>query len=188
MKKKLCTKDITCISKAKDCLMVSNSPKISIAATKLKVGSDLKEWGKTKSVAWGRMQLFTTGHEKLAKKADLTLLSKATDSHINNLSNIFPKFKFATTDKGLFNYLAQFNVPLNELILGEDNKPLGDQILKYGLAKKVTYIARPPGSVSSSEARKLFREGLTPEQMIKKGFFSNIEQAIYGQKIALDLI
>jgi hypothetical protein len=191
MKRKSCTIGAnckgTCISKTKDCLITSGSPQVAVAVPKIK--GDLKEWPKeVKSIAWGRMQLFTTGHEKLAKKADLTLLSKASDSHIKELSKIFPKAKFASTDKGLFNYLAGFNSPLKELILGEDNKPLGDQILKYGLAEKVTYIPRPPGSVSSTEARKLFREGKTPEEMIKKGFFSNIEQARYGQKIALDLL
>lgn len=177
----------TCISRAKDCLITSNSPEVAIAATKLK--GNLKDWPKdVRSIAWGRMQLFTSGHEKLAKKADLTLLSKAPDSHIENLQSLFPKAKFATTDKGLFNYLAGFNDPIDKLILGEDNTPLGNQILKYGLAKKVEYIPRPEGSVSSTEARKLFRAGTTPEQMVKKGFFSTLDQARYGQKIALDLI
>lgn len=83
--------------------------------------------------------------------------------------------------------MAKYNTPIPNLILGEDNKPLGDQILKYNLAKKVTYIPRPPGAVSSSEARALFREGKSPEEMVKRGFFSSLESAQYAQKLALDL-
>lgn len=177
----------TCISKNKECLGAVNEPKVAIAATKLK--GNLKDWPKeVKSIAWGRMQVFTTGHEKLAKKEDLTLLSKAPDSHINKLKELFPKYNFATTDKGLFNYLAKYNAPIPNLILGEDNRPLGNNILKYNLAKKVTYIPRPEGSVSSSEARKLFREGKSPEEMVKRGFFSSVASAQYAQKLSLDLI
>lgn len=176
----------TCIAKDKNCLITTNEPKIAIAATKLK--GNLKEWPKTvKSIAWGRMQVFTTGHEKLMKKADLTLLSKAPDSHIKKLTELFPSANFSTTDKGLFNYLAGFKTPIPNLILGEDNKPLGNNILKYNLAKKVTYIPRPQGAVSSSEAKKLFREGTSPEEMVKKGFFSSLASAQYAQKLSLDL-
>jgi hypothetical protein len=177
----------TCIARNKDCQVTTNNPAVAVATTKLK--GDLKEWPKgVKSIAWGRMQLFTSGHEKLMKASDLTLLSKASDKHINKLSELFPGNKFGTTEKGIFNYLSEYKKPIPNLVLGEDNKALGDNILKYGLAKKVTYIPRPPGSVSSTEARALFRGGATPEDMVKRGFFSSEEQAIYGQKIALDLI
>jgi hypothetical protein len=177
----------TCIARDRDCKVTTNNPTVAVATTKLKGGlKDLPSGVKT--IAWGRMQLFTTGHEKLMRASDLTLLSKATDKHIDKLSKLFPGNRFETTEKGLFNYLAEFKTPIPNLVLGEDNKALGDNILKYGLAKKVTYIPRPPGSVSSTEARALFRGGATPKEMVKRGFFSSEEQAIYGQKIALDLV
>lgn len=169
----------TCISRADTCRVTKENPGVSVAATKIK--GDLKPLPKgLKSVAWGRFKIFTTGHEKLAEKADMILMSKADSSHVSELKKLFPNKEFASVDKGIFNFLAQFNKPIPELILGADNKDLGDNILKNKLAKKVTYIAREKGAVSSSEARTLFQAGRTPQQMVDLGFFSSLKAAEYG--------
>lgn len=177
----------TCIAKGKDCLL-TNEPKVSIAATKLK--GDLKPWPKAiKSVAWGRFEVVHSGHEQLFNKAEKVLASKATERHIKTLSKLYPKLKFESVDKGLFNYLAGFKTPAPNVILGEDNKSLGDQLLKYGLATKVTIIPRESvGSMASSSlARKEFRAGTSPQALVDSGLFSNLDRAIYAQKLALDL-
>ena len=177
----------TCIDRSKNCLL-ANEPKVAIAATKLK--GDLKPWPKTtKSVAWGRFEVVHTGHEKLFKSADKVLASKASASHITELTKLYPKQKFESVEKGLFNYLSGFKSPAPNVILGEDNKALGDQLIKYGLATKVTIIPRESvGSTeSSSEARRQFRAGVSPQSLVDSGLFSSLPRAIYAQKIALDL-
>jgi hypothetical protein len=169
----------TCISRLDTCRVTKENPKVAVAATKIK--GDLKPLPKgLHSVAWGRFKIFTTGHEKLAEKADMVLMSKADQLHVSELKKLFPNKEFASADKGIFNFLAQFNKPIPELILGADNKELGDNILKHKLAKKVTYIAREKGAVSSSEARTLFQAGRTPQQMVDLGFFSSLKSAEYG--------
>lgn len=177
----------TCIEKAKNCL-VTGGPKVAIAATKLKGG--LKPWPKAiKSVAWGRFEVVHTGHEKLFEGADKVLASKAPESHIASLSKLYKGKKFESVEKGLFNYLAGFKSPAPNVILGEDNKALGDQLLKYGLATKVTIIPRESvgSTASSSSARVQFRKGASPQSLVDSGLFSNLSRAIYAQKIALDL-
>jgi hypothetical protein len=177
----------TCIERAKDCL-IANEPKVAIAATKLK--GDLKAWPKAiKSVAWGRFAIVHSGHEKLFNSADKVLASKASASHMTELAKLYPGKKFEAVEKGLFNYLAGFKSPAPNVILGEDNKPLGDQLLKYGLAAKVTIIPRASAgsTASSSEARKQFRAGASPQSLVDSGLFSSLPRAIYAQKLALDL-
>jgi hypothetical protein len=177
----------SCIEQSKNCLL-PNEPKVAIAVTKLK--GDLKTWPKEiKSVAWGRFEVVHSGHEKLFNSADKVLASKATASHIAELTKLYKGKKFESVEKGLFNYLAGFKSPAPNVILGEDNKPLGDQLLKYGLATKVTLIPRASAgsTASSSEARRRFLSGDSPEELVKAGLFSNLARARYAQKLALDL-
>lgn len=178
----------TCIEKSKQCL-ITNEPKVAITATKLKI--DTRPWPKKiDSVAFGRFEVVHTGHEKLFNKADLVIVSKATENHIKELSKLYPDKKFETVEKGLFNYLATFKSPAPNVILGEDNKALGDQLLKYGLAKKITLIPRESvgSTASSSRARELFRAGASPQSLVDSGLFSTLDRATYAQKIALNLI
>jgi hypothetical protein len=178
----------TCIDKSKNCL-VTNNPAVAVAATKL--GTEQKPWPKgINSVAWGRFQVVHTGHEKLFNSADKVLASKASPAHIKELKKLYPDKKFESVDKGLFNYLSGFKTPAPNVILGEDNKALGDQLLKYKLATKVTYIPRESvgSTASSSRARELFRSGSSPQELVDSGLFESLPKAIYAQKIALDLV
>jgi hypothetical protein len=178
----------TCIDKSKNCL-VTNSPAVAIAATKL--GTEQKSWPKgITSVAWGRFRLVHSGHEKLFNSADKILASKATPEHIKELKKLYPGKKFESVDKGLFNYLSGFKTPAPNVVLGEDNKALGDQLLKYKLATKVTYIPRESvgSTASSSRATELFRKGASPQNLVDEGLFESLPKAVYGQKIALDLV
>jgi hypothetical protein len=177
----------TCIEQSKNCL-ITNEPKVAIAATKLK--GNLKPWPKsTKSVAWGRFAIAHTGHEKLFDSADKVLMSKASANHTKELTKLYPGKKFESVEKGLFNYLSGFKSPAPNVILGEDNKALGDQLIKYGLATKVTIIPRASvgSTASSSEARKRFRAGDSPQSLVDAGLFSTLPRAVYAQKLALDL-
>lgn len=177
----------TCIEKAKNCL-IANEPKVAVAATKLK--GDLKPWPKAiKSVAWGRFEVVHSGHEKLFESADKVLASKAPTRHIDELSKLYKGKKFESVEKGLFNYLAGFKSPAPNVILGEDNKGLGDQLIKYGLATKVTIIPRESvgSTASSSVAKAQFRAGASPQSLVDSGLFSSLPRAIYAQKLALNL-
>lgn len=188
---KLCSLGVkcknTCIERSKSCL-IPNEPRVAIATTKLK--GDLETWPKAiKSVAFGRFEVVHTGHEKLFDKADKILMSKATGLHTKELAKLYKGKKFEAVDKGVFNYLAKFKTPAPNVILGEDNKSLGDQLLKYGLASKVTIIPRASAgnTASSSEARRLFRSGASPQSLVDSGLFSTLPRAIYAQKLALGL-
>lgn len=180
-----------CIAKDKDCL-IGNSPAVSVAASKIIADAkgELKPWPKEiKSVAFGRFEVVHSGHEKLFDKADLVLLSKATPAHVEQLSRLYPTKKFTTIEKGLFNYLATFKSPAPNVVLGEDNKSLGDQLLKYKVADKITIIPRESvgSTASSSRARELFRKGSSPADLVKERLFSNLDRATYAQKLALNL-
>jgi hypothetical protein len=130
-------------------------------------------------IAYGRFVLVHSGHVKLFKTAEIVLVSNPGSGHCERLQKFWPDKLFVPVHGTVFKILANYSDI--ELILGQDNQYLGEQLLNAGVIDKLKLIPRnPEKSFSSTKIRQAFDQGLSVGQVYSKGAFNSYELCQYA--------